>query len=186
MWRQVAAALDDGTPFDPKNPKQHASWAYLNGLDWTNVRRSIRAVPDHRSASALLEWLAEAHWRLRERKQAIELWFALCWQAPDRFEHVVHAARFPDAGLRQAWQNLQADGWNEVTAAWLPAWMVLEEPGVARAFKPIGGASAPARAFDLLLRLKAGGSDREDIDNRRALQEVHPQLFNRYLESLDA
>ena len=187
MWRSIGAALEDGTPYDPARPKAHASFAYAHGLAWTNVRRTVHDVPNHRTAPPLLEILAEAEWRLRHRREAVALWFALCWLAPAHFADAVRATGFPDAAVRESWARLQDQDWaSPVTAAWFPAWMVLDEPGVGRSFKPTEGTSAPEQAFDLLLRLRAGGSDREDIDNRRALQELHPGLFDGYLASLDA
>ena len=187
MWRRVGVALDDGAPFDAALPREHASWAYLNGLDWINVRRSVADVADHRSEPVLLERLAEAEWRLRNRRAALASWFALCWLAPQRFATAVRSGGVPDTPLRNGWQRMQDEEWDvPVTADWLPAWMVLAEPGVARAFKPLHGDSPPERAFDLLLRLGAGVSDREDIDSRRALQEIHPQIFDRYLLSIEA
>jgi len=185
LWRGIGAALDDGVPYSASQPKEHASFAYSHGLDWANVRRTVEEVANHRTEPVLLELLAEAEWRLRNRRGAVALWFALCWRAPESFAVAVDAPRFPDRPVQKAWGRLQDQDWPGVTAAWLPAWMVLDEPGVGRSVGPTGGASTPERAFDLLLRLRAGGSDREDIDNRRALQELHPGLFDRYLASLD-
>ena len=186
LWRSIGAALDDNTRFDTAHPTHHPSSAYRNGLDWENVKRSVCREPDFRAQPHLLERLAEAEWRLRDRKAAIELWFALCWQAPDHFEETIGATGFPDASLKKAWQRLQDEDWDASTgAAWLPAWMVLEERGIARTFKPRGGTNDPERAFDLLLQLKTGGSDREDIDNRRALQNLHLGLFERYLDGVE-
>lgn len=186
LWRGIGTALDDGAPYSAARPKEHASFAYSHGLDWANVRRTVGEVANHRTEPALLELLAEAEWRLRNRREAVALWFALCWRAPESFAVAVDAPRFPDSVVQKSWGRLQDQDWPSVTAAWLPAWMVLDEPGVGRSVGPTGGASTPERAFDLLLRLRAGGSDREDIDNRRALQELHPGLFDRYLASLDA
>ena len=187
VWRGIGAALDDGAPYDAGRPKEHASFAYAHGLDWASVRRVVSEVANHRREPALLELLAESEWRLRNRREAVALWFALCWLAPDRFASAVDAARFPDSAVRKCWGRLQDQDWSSPKgAAWLPAWMVLDEPGIGRAFKPTQGMSAPERAFDLLVRLRAGGSDREDMDNRRALQELHPGLFDRYLDSFDA
>ena len=187
VWRGIGAALDDGTPYTAARPKEHASFAYAHGLDWASVRRVVTEVANHRTEPALLELLAEAEWRLRNRREAVALWFALCWVAPDHFAGAVDAARFPDSAVRKCWGRLQDQDWSGPKgAAWLPAWMVLDEPGIGRAFKPTQRMTAPERAFDLLLRLRAGGSDREDIDNRRALQELHPGLFDRYLDALDA
>ena len=42
--------------------------------------------------------LAEAHWRLHDRANAIESWFALCHLAPEVFERVIEAADFPGLG----------------------------------------------------------------------------------------
>ena len=189
LWRRIAVALDDDTPFDATAPKRHAAWAYLNGLDWASVQRSVGEVQDCETEPALIEWLAEAKWWLRDRQAALALWFKLCWIAPGRFVEAVDAVRFPDASLRAAWRRMQDEGWASkapIAAVWLPAWMALEEPGIAHAFKPTNGRSAPEQAFDLLLRLDAGGSDREDIENRRRLQEVHPPLFERYLAAVDS
>lgn len=186
LWRGIGAALDDGTPFDAGLPKHHASWPFANGLDWANVRRTVTDVPDCREVPVLMERLAEAEWRLRNRKAAVALWFALCWRVPQQFSRTLQETRFPDVPMRGAWHRLQDEEWDApVTAAWLPAWMVVEEPGIARAFKPLNGASNPERAFDLLLRLHAGGSDRDEMENRRELQALHPQLFDRYLATVD-
>ena len=186
LWRDIGTALDDDVPYNPARPKEHASFSYAYGLDWANVRRSVGEVANHRTEPALLELLAEAEWRLRDRREALALWFALCWRAPESFAAAVDAPRFPDRAMQKSWGRLQDQDWPGVAAAWLPAWMVLDEPGIGRSFRPTGGASPPERAFDLLLRLRAGGSDREDIDNRRALQELHPALFDQYLASIDA
>ena len=187
VWRGIGAALDDGLPYNAARPKEHASFAYAQGLDWANVRRTASAVANHRTEPALLELRAEAEWRLRDRREALALWFALCWLAPEHFAAAVDTPRFPDSAVRASWWRLQDQVWpGPSAAAWLPAWMLLEAPSIGRSFKPTQGDSAPERAFDLLRRLRAGGSDREDMDNRRELQELHPGLFDRYLESLDA
>ena len=185
-WRAIGDALEDGTAFDTTQPRQHASWAYLNGLDWAGVRRTVHSEASYRTHPVLLCRLAEAEWRLRNRKAALGLWFTLCWQAPDHFEEAVAALRFPDAAIRRTWQRLPADDAEPLTTVWFPARMVLEDTSVARAAKPSSGGSDPERAFDLLLKLIAGGSDREDMENGRALQGLAPKLFERYLASLDA
>ena len=40
--------------------------------------------------------LAEAHWRLHDRANTIESWFALCHLAPEVFERAIEAVDFPD------------------------------------------------------------------------------------------
>lgn len=183
-WRNIGRALENA-PFDPGEPKNHASWAYLNGLDWEGVRRTVLDAPDWKSAPALQIRLAEAEWRLRDRRAALGVWFALCWQAPAHFRDCIEAADFPDSALKNAWGLAQNQDFDlPITPPWFPAWMVVEEPGIARGAVPCGGDTDPQRTFDHLLALRGGLTDREDRDHRRALRGLHPELLGRYLGTL--
>ena len=183
-WRNIGRALENA-PFDPGEPKNHASWAYLNGLDWEGVRRTVLDAPDWKSAPALQIRLAEAEWRLRDRRAALGVWFALCWQAPAHFRDCIEAADFPDSALKNAWGLAQDQDFDlPITPPWFPAWMVVEEPGIARGAVPCGGDTDPQRTFDHLLALRGGLTDREDRDHRRALRGLHPELLGRYLGTL--
>ncbi len=183
-WRNIGRALENA-PFDPGEPKNHASWAYLNGLDWDGVRRTVLDAPDWKSAPALQIRLAEAEWRLRDRRAALGVWFALCWQAPAHFRDCIEAADFPDSALKNAWGLAQNQDFDlPITPPWFPAWMVVEEPGIARGAVPCGGDTDPQRTFDHLLALRGGLTDREDRDHRRALRGLHPELLGRYLGTL--
>ncbi len=185
LWHRVAETLDDGMPFDPAKPKEHASFAFQKSLDWENVRRSVTDVPNHRSEPALLEPLAEAEWRTRNRSKALAVWFRLCWLAPDHFAEAMRANRIPDAGLCRSWERLQDQDWRSPnTAAWLPAWMLLEEPGIARSGEPANGPTAPEQGFDVLLGLKTGGAE-PNLHGRRALQRLHPELLDCLLKQLE-
>ncbi len=183
-WRNIGRALENA-PFDPGEPKNHASWAYLNGLDWEGVRRTVLDASDWKSAPALQIRLAEAEWRLRDRRAALGVWFALCWQAPAHFRDCIEAADFPDSSLKNAWGLAQNQDFDlPITPPWFPAWMVVEEPGIARGAVPCGGDTDPQRTFDHLLALRGGLTDREDRDHRRALRGLHPELLGRYLGTL--
>ena len=131
LWRDIGRALDPA-PFDPHRPERHASRAYREGLDWERLRRSVLAVPGYGREPVLLTRLAEAEWRLRNRARAVESWFALCRLAPEAFERLIEAPDFPDWALRTGWREaLEQDAEPEMTPAWFPAWMLLEEPGLA-------------------------------------------------------
>ena len=185
MWRDLGSALE-AAPFDSNEPRRHAAWPYLNGLDWANAERCVEATEEHRSQPALLGWLAVAKWYLRDRRAAIECWFEMCWQHPNHFLELVESNQFPDATVRDAWLSAQdADVEPIISPPWFPAWMLLEERELAKTLLPSKGDSDPERAFNLLLALHAGGSDRQNMDNRRALQALHPGLLNRYLDALE-
>ena len=186
LWRDLGRALE-GAPFDSSDPRGHAAWAYRNGLDWENVRRSVHAVADHASNAHLTGWLAEAEWRLRRAAIARRHWFALCWRDPEHFEQRLEQPSFPDAALQKAWQDmLDADIEPALSTAWLPAWAALPDQALVVNARPCNGDSAPERAFDILIALVAGGSDRQEMANRKALQALHPGLLMRYLEAREA
>ena len=186
LWRDLGRALE-GAPFDSSNPHGHAAWAYRNGLDWENVRRSVHAVADYSGNAHLTGWLAEAEWRMRRAAIARQHWFALCWRDPDHFEQLVEQRRLPDAALQKAWQDmLAADVEPALSTAWLPAWAALPAQALVVDAPPCNGDSAPERAFDILIALAVGGSDRQEMANRKALQALHPGLLMRYLEAREA
>ena len=186
LWRGAARALE-GVRFDPAAPSCHAAWAWRRAGDWENVRRAVLAEPDYAARPVLLARLAEAEYRLRRRARAIECWFALCRGAPEAFERLVEAPDFPDIPVARAWRR--AGEWNvepEITPAWFPAWMLIEEPGLARELAPRGGGDAPVRAFGLVAALLAGDRDDEgEIALRRELKTLHPALLARYLARLE-
>ena len=193
-WCAAGRALE-AVPFDPRRPDRHASAAYLRGLDWRNLKRSVLAAPERESEPVLLTRLAEAEWRLGQRRQALSWWFSLCWRAPEAFRRLIDDRHFPDPALRAAW-NLAEDQEGpgpEMAPEWFPAWMLLHEGGLARALGPRRGGegsagSGPERAFDLVAALltrpaaAAGGG----MDLRRELGAIHPGLLRRYLAKLES
>ena len=182
LWRDIGQALEPA-PFDPMNPARHASRAYREGLDWERMRRSVLAVPGHEEAPVLLARLAEAQWRLRDRAEAIETWFALCRLAPEEFERLIETPDFPDWALRSAWRiAAEGDPEHEMTPEWFPAWMLIEEPGLAGVLAPRRTDDDPSRAFDAVMALLAHpGPDERGIELRRSLRAIHPGLLQRFL-----
>lgn len=185
IWRDVGRALE-GIPFESRDAKGHASWAYMNGLDWANVKCTVLDVPNWESEPLLQIWLALARWRLTEYREAMRSWFALCWHFPAHFAECVESPVFPNSSLQRSWEEAQNQDVDPgITPPWFPAWMLIDHPGIATTIGPCGGASDPERAFDHLVALRRGHSDREDLDHRRALKDLHPDLLGRYLASLD-
>ena len=182
LWRDIARALGPA-PFDPSRPERHATRAYREGLDWEHLRQSVLAGPGYATEPVLLARLAEAHWRLHDRANAIESWFALCHLAPEVFERVIEAADCPDWALRSAWRvALEQDFEPEMTPEWFPAWVLLEEPGFAAALAPRRTDDEPSRAFDVVIALLVNPDlDERGIELRRSLQAIHPGLLERFL-----
>lgn len=185
FWRQLGARLE-GLPFDPASPERHASWVYAQCLDWRGVRTSALADGDPPREAVLLTRLAEAELRLGERVVAIARLALLCWCFSRQAESLLDADGFPDAGVRAAWESYQdLDVEPPLEGAWFPAWLLLGEPGLAKAWPipPPGEAGPPGRGFDALRKLvEAPGVDREEIALRRALQRAHPGFLALFLQ----
>jgi len=82
---------------------------------------------------------------------------------------------------------LEQDGEEEWSAEWFPAWMLVHEPGLARALSDMPGGSGPERAFNLVRRLlhrspdSHGTVDPQSVALRRELQAIDPGLLRSYL-----
>jgi len=185
FWRRLAVRLE-GLPFDPAIPDRHASWVYAQCLDWRGVRRSVLAGGEFPRQPVLLTRLAEAERRLGERVVAIERLAVLCWCFCEQAESLLDADGFPDAGVRAAWQSYRdLDLEPPVESAWFPAWLLLCEPGLAKAWQalPPDEAGPAGRGFDALKRLVAvKATDRQIIALRRELQGSHPGFFALFLQ----
>ena len=158
----------------------------LNQQPWplnAVVDRAAAVVPDYESEPVLLVRLAEAHWRLRHRARAIETWLALCRLAPEEFEQLIDASDFPDWSLQNAWRIAQEQALeHEMTPAWFPVWMLIEEPGLADVLAPRHTDDEPSRAFDLVIALLIHPDlDERGIELRRSPQAIHPGLLERFL-----
>ena len=196
-WCAAGRAIESGR-LDPRRPERHPSAAYLRGLDWQGVKRSVLATPDYEAEPALLARLAEAEWRLGDRHQAISHWFTLCWRAPEAFRKLVAGRDFPDRAVRDAWNLAEDrdDPGSETFPEWFPAWMLLHEYGLARTLAlRQGGRSGgpepgregdPERAFGLLTALlTTSAGDAGNVELRRELGSIHPGLLRRYLAKLE-
>ena len=185
FWRQLAARLEE-VPFDPASPERHASWVYARCLDWRGVRRSVLAGGDSLRQPVLLTRLADAERRLGERVAAIERLALLCWCFSEQAGSLLDADGFPDTGVRAAWQSYQdLDVEPPVeSASWFPAWLLLAEPGLAKAWQtpPPDAAGPVGRGFDALKRLVATEeADRQEIALRLELQRSHPGFLALFL-----
>lgn len=184
LWRRAARKLESA-PFDREQPRSHASWAYRQSHDWDAVRRSILASHDYRTHPVLLAGLAEAERHLGERTAAIEHWCELCWRAPEIAETVFQSVDFADMSIADYWTEFQAQDLEPPPAApWFPAWMLLEERGLARVLPARDGSSQPELAYELLrqlIRSDLGDAAREAVELRQRLKDVHPGLLERYL-----
>jgi hypothetical protein len=183
-WHRIATVVEH-CPFDPLTPSQHASAIYRRCLDWDSVRRSVLGTDDA-VEPVLIARLAEAEYRLRNRPRALELWCQLCWIEPNVAANAFEAVDFPDRNVARLWADLVAQDTGPLDASWLPAWLLLREPGTARTLTIDPGSSPAQITFDVLRSLvhvdpKGTTPSSEAIVLRDRLQSNAPWLLERYL-----
>lgn len=195
LWRHLAEALRE-TPYSPQAPMLHASHAWSEAQAWDQVRASVLQESQWWRHSPLALRLIQSSVRRRRRAEALSGWFQLCWYAPERVPEALEGLKFPD--LDALWQRFveteeetlgAAGGQPELPAADFPAWLLLDEPALARrlpAELPIG-ASVGEEHYRLVQRWIAAREARhavEEITLRKAIKERQPALFEKLLREL--
>lgn len=149
-------------------------------------------LPSAEAEPSLRYWLGFARHHLGEEREALRLWVALCWLAPDAFEQ--WAPALPSVILRDGWAAFRAhaghddrDGPSPRETLWFPAWLALRQRWVAHLFHAdeIPDTEAPLQALRLLrtlLPLESEGYSAELVQQRRRLQQSCPTFFRAYLE----
>jgi hypothetical protein len=160
-------------------------------LPWWRALARTEATPDPAEAAPLLRyWLGCARWHVGSEREAVRLWLALCWLAPESF--ALQAPTLPSRIVREAWaafdREPDPDDGGDARARevpWFPAWLALRHRWVAHVFRPdeIPDTSAPLRALRLLpglLVLESRGYGDELVRQRRALRDISPSFFRTY------
>ena len=111
----------------------------------------------------------------------------LAWLAPDRLDGVARAVAEPllQALLLKFAEDFDGAG-ESGELAWFPAWALIEQPALAAALTQAQPSqhSAPEQAMRLLLQLfglERQGRQRELIEHRKRLRELHGALYTAYM-----
>lgn len=177
LWSALAESLA-GRTFDPGFPDLHAGFAWARAGRWDAVRTAIEAEHDWRGEPALLLAHAEACWHRRDLEAARADWRWLCWEHPLEAERTFVSSRFPDRRLAELWNGF-GDLEPPLDTEDFPAWLLLHEPLAAVSPAPdLLPTDERGTAYRLLQRLVTGD---DDIELRRELSEIHPQLLRLFL-----
>lgn len=189
---QTAASLG----FDDAYPRAHRSWLCQQYGDWAAVRAAVEGESDWTARPRLRYRLGLARHHLGEPEGAILLWLPLCWMDPALFAR--HASTLPSAILREGWEAFERaasldEAFTETPDAtgWFPAWFLLRYRGLTRLFRAddVTEVSTAARVFRHLLSLmplESQGLTDAVIRQRRALQQLSPAFFRRYMDAVSA
>ncbi|MDP2830219.1 MAG: hypothetical protein Q8O37_16645 [Sulfuricellaceae bacterium] len=191
-WEILAEAAA-GLAYTPTAPPAYAAPLYLKAGAWAAAEAAVQAIPSWRRIPLPLAWMAEARLAQFGMADAWPLLIELAWLDPAGFDTLVRRLKEPI--LEHLLRNFDADFENETgdeqdshipPGAWLPAWCLIVEPGLApllRQTQP-GQGQNPERAARLLLdmlALEKRGTQPRLLEQRKALRQLHPGLFARYM-----
>jgi len=195
LWRHLAEALGS-SPYSPQTPMLHASYAWSEAQAWTEVAASVLEEPQWWRHLPLAVRLIESAARRRRRAEALSAWFQLCWHAPEQVAEALEALPFPD--LQALWQRFidsedelcEMAGESALSAADFPAWLLLDEPELARRLPqqlPVGASAAEERYRSVRrwIAARAAGRAAEEMALRKILKELRPALFAKLLRVVE-
>jgi hypothetical protein len=112
----------------------------------------------------------------------------LGWLSPARLTDLLKRSEDPllSVLVRRFEANFEGAGDAE-DAAWFAAWVLTERPDVARHMAAAQPAqhSAPERAFRVLIELlglEHQGRQRDIVERRKMLRDLHPSLYAAYMK----
>ncbi len=185
LWADLAR-LTAGQPFDPGQPRLHASWALARLGRWQEVRDAVEAEPDWPAQPKLLELHATACRHTGDPTAAMGDWFQLCWLHPEAAEATLGARDFPDAQLARCWSAFcdldPPDDGPALETEDFPAWCLVTQPALAATApaKPDGADPDRAAAYRAARTLAQAP---DALDQRRALAAAHPTLLATLLQT---
>jgi hypothetical protein len=177
LWTQLAQALQN-TRFDTKEPNLHPSFALSQAHDWAGAADSVLSEPDWQQHPALCLRLTESAFQRRQRVAALAAWSQVCWRAPEEATRAVSQLRQPE--LTSLWQRFLDN--ETLTESDFPAWLLMSEPGLVLQLAEDLATGTPAeeayRCIHRWVHARRARKHDEELSLRKALQSVHPELFN--------
>lgn len=182
LWVDLAEALA-GRPFDPGRPLLHGGYAWARAGRYPQARAALEADPGWPDWPAPLLAHAQACRRMGDLAAARRDWALLCWRHPAEARRALAAKDPVDPQLQRLWRQ-QGDADLDLETEDFPAWLLIADPGTARAVPPdLAPADPTGDAYRLLHRM-VGGEDA--IPLRKALAALRPGLLRAYLDALAA
>lgn len=172
-------------PWHPEHAGAHAAGLYIAAGAWAEAAEAVSSIDSWRRIPQPLVWMVQSRWRLHGSDAAWPLLAEALWLAPAAAARLI--PQLEDARLARLAQRFEqafdpdGDAW-----AWLPAWVLVDQPllaGVLAAAEPRVDCP-PADAFTLvsaLLRLERQGRHHDIIEHRRRLRALSAPLFDAYM-----
>ena len=184
LWVALAKRLAAENP-DSDDPRLHPSHAWMAAGHWRDAALSITASSrDWTAEPALIARLAMIQARQHRLAESRRLRMRLCWLFPDAASPMLDAlaADDPDSALQRRWPEFQLAE-PPLPINRFPAWLLLADARQREWLPPdqvpVTLASADDQAcYRALHRLLDAPAD---IDARRALKALQPELMQAFL-----
>ncbi len=175
-WRRLAKNLE-AQPFDPNQPKLHCNYTLRKIPDWQEAACCLRAEIQCYEQPELIVSLIECTTALKQKENTLLLWCFLSEKFPEPAEDAIEASR--DQVITELWQQFleSNDDWS---IKMFPAFVLLREPGLIHHLNKIPALSHPA-SLAMTTLLQARHRDFCELDARKRLQTISPELLNLYL-----
>ena len=184
---QALAARAAGLPYQPLQADDHAAPLWLRAANWQAAADAVAGIASWRRIPAPLAWMLEARLHLLGLQASWPLLAELAWLAPDRLDGVARAVAEPllQALLLKFAEDFDGAG-ESGELAWFPAWALIEQPALAAVLTRAQPTqySAPEQAMRLMLQLlglERQGRQREVVEHRKRLRELHGALYSAYM-----
>lgn len=188
LWRDLAQRAAP-LAFKPEHGLEHAAPLWLHAGNWNAAVQAVASIASWRRIPMPLSWMAEASLHLHGLQSTWPLLAELSWLSPHSLARV--ADRSPDPQLPRWLLRFEADfddGGDEAGLAWLPAWLLTQQPSLA---KHLAAAQAsrhrpPEQAMRLLvelLGLERQGRHHDIVARRKALRDLSPVLYGAYIKT---
>lgn len=186
LWRH-AAQRASRLEFRPDFSEAHAAPLLLRAADFSAAADAVASIASWRRIPAALAWMAEARFRLEGLDANWGLLAELAWLSPGRFDALTRCLADPLLQRLRRRFDAEFEGLGNVDdLAWFPAWALTEQPALARMMGQAqpGLHKPPETAMRLLLdllHLERQGRQRDLIDPRKRLRDLHPAVFAAYM-----
>lgn len=188
LWEEMAlrAAV---LSFQADRTQDHAAWLWLRARNWKAAGQAVSSIESWRRIPTPLAWMAEARLRLLGLQPTWPLIVELGWLSPTRLTELLHRSEDPLLSVLARRFEANFDGSGDAEdCAWFAAWVLTERPDTApymAAAQP-SQHDAPERAFRVLVELlgmEHQGRQRDIIERRTVLRNLHPSLYAAYMKS---
>lgn len=125
LWQHLAQALQ-GQRFNPLIPELHSSFVYYEATNWVGVCEAVENEPFWYQHFTLALLLCKALYFLNELDTAIEIWFYLFWQFPDKASTAILSSQNLHITLGERWQAFE-NMEEEFNPVHFPVWMLLTD-----------------------------------------------------------